>query len=65
METLQAIARAVSIPIIAIGGIKADNMQVLRETGIAGIAVISAIFADPDPRAAAAALRVQVDSIVA
>ena len=65
VETLQAIARAVSIPIIAIGGIKADNMQVLRETGIAGIAVISAIFADPDPRAAAAALRVQVDSIVA
>lgn len=64
VETLEAIAHAVSIPIIAIGGIKADNMQVLCGTDIAGIAVISAIFADPDPRAAAAALRARVDNIV-
>ncbi|MDY6316660.1 MAG: thiamine phosphate synthase [Oribacterium sp.] len=64
VETLEAIARAVSIPIIAIGGIKVDNMQILSGTDIAGIAVISAIFADPNPRAAAAALRAQIDTIV-
>ena len=64
VETLEAIARAVSIPIIAIGGIKVDNMQILSVTDIAGIAVISAIFADPNPRAAAAALRAQIDTIV-
>ena len=64
VETLEAIARAVSIPIIAIGGIKVGNMQILSGTDIAGIAVISAIFADPNPRAAAAALRAQIDTIV-
>lgn len=53
-ETLKAICEAVSIPVIAIGGISGKNVLELKGTGICGIAVISAIFAQPDiPRATA------------
>lgn len=44
-ETLKAICAAVKIPVIAIGGIKADNLSELSGSGICGIAVVSAIFA--------------------
>lgn len=47
-ETLKAICEAVSIPVIAIGGIGASNVMQLKGTGICGIAVISAIFAQKD-----------------
>ena len=47
-ETLKAICEAVSIPVIAIGGITVDNVAELKGTGICGIAVISAIFAKTD-----------------
>ena len=56
-ETLKAICEAVSIPVIAIGGITKDNIQELAGSGICGIAVISAIFAQNDIRAAADDLR--------
>ena len=44
-DTLRDICKAVSIPVIAIGGITVDNTPVLAGTGICGIAVISAIYA--------------------
>lgn len=44
-ETLRAICEAVHIPVVAIGGISADNVLTLKGSGISGIAVISAIFA--------------------
>lgn len=44
-DTLRDICKAVSIPVIAIGGITVDNTPVLQGTGICGIAVISAIYA--------------------
>ena len=44
-ETLKEICRAVSIPVIAIGGISRDNVCELSGSGIVGIAVISAILA--------------------
>ena len=47
-ETLKAICEAVSIPVIAIGGISTGNIMELSGKGICGIAVISAIFAQPD-----------------
>lgn len=47
-ETLKAICEAVSIPVIAIGGITQDNVKELAGSGIVGIAVISAIFAQKD-----------------
>ena len=44
-ETLRAICDAVSIPVVAIGGIKADNILELKDSPIDGVAVVSAIFA--------------------
>lgn len=44
-ETLKAICENVNIPVIAIGGISNSNVLELANTGICGIAVISAIFA--------------------
>ena len=46
-----------TIPVVAIGGIKADNLPLLSGTGIAGVAVVSAIFAASDIRKAAAELK--------
>ncbi len=51
-ETLQAITKAVSIPVVAIGGITADNLMQLQGSGVDGAAVISAIFGQSDPGAA-------------
>ena len=56
-ETLREICEAVRIPVIAIGGITAQNVGQLAGSGICGIAVISAIFAADDIRAATARLR--------
>jgi thiamine-phosphate pyrophosphorylase len=47
-ETLRAICDAVSIPVVAIGGIGKHNVLELCGSGIRGIAVISAIFAADD-----------------
>ena len=44
IETLKAIATTVLIPIVAIGGIKEDNMEPLEGTGIAGVAIVSEIM---------------------
>lgn len=63
-ETLRAICEAVSIPVIAIGGITRDNVGELSGTGIAGIAVISAIFAKTDREAAASDLLEQTKRAV-
>ncbi len=56
-ETLKAICEAVTIPVVAIGGITLENTPELAGTGICGIAVISAIYAQKDIREAASALK--------
>ena len=56
-ETLKAICEAVSIPVVAIGGITLENTKTLAGSGICGIAVISAIYAQKDIRKAAADLK--------
>ncbi len=63
-EELAAICRAVKIPVVAIGGLNAENLPRLRGTGIAGAAVVSALFAAPDIKEAAALLRRQIDEII-
>ena len=55
-KTLMDICKAVSIPVVAIGGITKDNVRELKGTGIAGISVISAIFAQKDIQNATAEL---------
>lgn len=56
-ETLKAICDAVSIPVIAIGGITKDNVCELKGSGICGIAVISAIFGQKDIKEATSYLK--------
>lgn len=51
-ETLKEICDAVKIPVIAIGGISKDNLLELSGTGICGVAVISAIFAQENIKTA-------------
>ena len=55
-ETLKKICSAVSIPVVAIGGINKDNILQLSGSGVDGIAVVSAIFAQPDITVATAEL---------
>ena len=56
-EILKEICEAVSIPVIAIGGISKENVHKLSGTGIVGIAVISAIFGKEDIKQAAIDLK--------
>lgn len=52
-QTLIDICGAVRIPVVAIGGISLENAPKLAGTGIAGVAVVSALFAAENPREAA------------
>jgi thiamine-phosphate pyrophosphorylase len=49
LETLATLAGQVGCPVIAIGGVTADRLPELREAGAAGVAVIRALLAAPDP----------------
>lgn len=55
-QTLKEICEAVDIPVVAIGGISKENIGQLAGSGVCGIAVISAIFAQEDIKAASAEL---------
>ena len=65
LETLRAICAAVKIPVVAIGGISAENIGLLAGSGIAGVAVISAVFAKPDVAGAARELRAKAEKLFA
>ncbi len=56
LTVLKEICQAVKIPVIAIGGITKDNLLQLSGSGICGVAVISAIFAQKDVRDASSHL---------
>ena len=47
-QTLKQICGSVSVPVVAIGGIKKGNMRQLKGSGADGVAVISAVFAAED-----------------
>ncbi|MBQ5782534.1 MAG: thiamine phosphate synthase [Oscillospiraceae bacterium] len=53
VDTLKEIVRAVPIPVNAIGGLNRDNMDILENTGIAGVCVVSAIMKADNPQTAA------------
>ena len=63
-KLLREITAAVDIPVVAIGGINADNASTLKGTGIAGIAVVGAIFASADIKAAARELAEICDNML-
>ena len=54
--TLREICNTIKIPVIAIGGISKNNALQLAGTGIEGISVVSAIFAQSDIKTAATEL---------
>lgn len=63
-EILKEICDVVSIPVVAIGGITKDNLHQLSGSGISGISVISAIYAQPDIKEAARELKQCVQEIL-
>ena len=62
LDGLRAIRRAVQLPLVAIGGIDADNASQVLRAGADGLAVVSAIVSAPCPRTAAAGLRQRIQS---
>ena len=64
IQTLGEICRAVNIPVVAIGGIGQHNVMQLAGSGICGIAVVSAIYAQPDIQNAASTLHALAKEMV-
>ena len=65
LEGLQKLAAAVSIPVVAIGGMNAENAARIITAGAAGVAVVSAIVGAEDVEAAARAIRAAARSAAA
>lgn len=57
LEGVKGVRRQTRLPLIAIGGIHSENAAAVLEAGADGLAVISAILASDDPRAAALRLK--------
>lgn len=57
IEQLKAITSAVSVPVVAIGGINQENIRKLAGSGVAGAAVASGIFAEKEIGKAVASMR--------
>lgn len=53
IDKLAEIKKSVNIPVVAIGGINQENVSSLRNTNIDGVAVVSAIVGEDDPKLAA------------
>lgn len=62
-EILAQVTAAVQIPVVAIGGINRDNISKLNGCSLAGAAVVSAIFAQKDIRAAAKEMRALAEKL--
>lgn len=62
-DELKAICDAVKIPVVAIGGINAENTILLKGSGVDGIAVVSAIFASKDIEGATRELKKRAEEM--
>ena len=62
-DGLAAAIRAVSVPVVAIGGLKHSHIEAVLQSGAKGIAVVSAICGTPDPEKAARDLSQMIRSI--
>ena len=61
LETLKNIVDVVNIPVVAIGGINHENLTEVLKTGVAGVAVISAIVGSSDIKDATFRMRRSID----
>ena len=64
LDMFQTICESVEIPVVAIGGIDETNIEGLRKRKMAGFAVVSAIFAKDDIKAATHKLREVAEDIL-
>ncbi|MCR5090246.1 MAG: thiamine phosphate synthase [Oscillospiraceae bacterium] len=64
MDALHEICASVTIPVVAIGGIGMSNVEQLSGSGIAGISVISALFAQDDVKKAAEELNKKLTQVL-
>ena len=62
---VSGVVAAVSVPVIAIGGVAAARVPDVLSAGASGVAVISAILGEESPRAAASALREALEAVPA
>ncbi len=60
-DALREICKALTVPVVAIGGIEEENFRAVLDAGAWGIAVIASVCAAPDPARAARALRTGID----
>jgi thiamine-phosphate pyrophosphorylase len=65
LDGLASIAATIDLPLVAIAGITRETTPQVIAAGVGGVAVISAVCAAPDPRAAAAELRAIVNGAMA
>ncbi|HBP09040.1 MULTISPECIES: thiamine phosphate synthase [unclassified Treponema] len=64
LSTLKDICQSVKIPVVAIGGISLQNMSQLKGSGIAGVSVISAIFAQQEIKSATKELKALAKKLI-
>jgi thiamine-phosphate pyrophosphorylase len=64
LEGVAAVCAAVKIPVVAIAGITPERVRPALEAGAHGVAVMTAISTAPDPEAATAAFRAEIDAWV-
>jgi len=62
LDGFRSVGALLPVPFVAIGGVHAGNAGAIMGAGAAGVAVVSAICAAPDPRTAAAVLRAAVEA---
>lgn len=53
MDGLKLIKESVKVPVVGIGGIGLNNLEQVKKTGVAGVAVISAILGSREIRSTA------------
>ncbi|WP_096184209.1 thiamine phosphate synthase [Effusibacillus lacus] len=63
LQGIREVCRHVSIPVVAIGGIKQKDVEDIIRSGASGVAVISAVIGADDVHAAAKAMRDAVDRV--
>jgi thiamine-phosphate pyrophosphorylase len=61
LAALKKIVENIALPVYAIGGIKPDNAASVMDTGVRGIALISAVSSAADPKAVAAQMQKLVE----
>ena len=64
IATLKAITAQVAVPVVAIGSVKEANLATFKDTGIAGVAIVSEIMQAPDIAHKVQALRTKLKAVL-